>query len=61
MKRKMHTFPRGIFTISIDYEFGLGRTPQIFFLPEEEKLVQEEVVIVRRLLSLFEEFRIPVT
>lgn len=56
---------RGVFTISIDYEFGdyaFGRgRPERTSCPDEARLIGGEAGIVRRLLCLFEEFRVPAT
>lgn len=51
--------PKGIFTISIDYEFGWGRMKNGKLPEGEEKVVRSETEITRRLLLLFEEFRVP--
>ncbi len=51
---------RGVFTISIDHEFGWGR-PERLFSSEEASSVRTEAAVVRKLLKLFEEFRVPVT
>ncbi len=51
---------RGVFTISIDHEFGWGR-PERVFSPEEARVVRKEAAVVRKLLELFEEFRVPAT
>jgi hypothetical protein len=51
---------KGVFTISIDYEFGWGR-PERLFSSEEAEIVRNEVHITRRLLDLFEEYSMPAT
>jgi peptidoglycan/xylan/chitin deacetylase (PgdA/CDA1 family) len=55
-----HMLSKGTFVISIDYEFALGFAD--FDLNQTERdLVKGEVVITRRLVSLFEQYNIPVT
>ena len=50
----------GKYVISIDHEFGWGYADQDFTLVEEKR-IREEVIIVRRLLLIFEKYNIPVT
>lgn len=51
---------KGIFIISIDYEFGWGKTETPFSFKDKEN-IKKEVQITRKLLELFEEFDIPAT
>jgi len=51
---------QGIFTISIDYEFGWGY-PDFDLSEEEKERMRSEVAIVKRLIGLFERYRVPAT
>jgi peptidoglycan/xylan/chitin deacetylase (PgdA/CDA1 family) len=56
----MMTLPRGIFTISIDFELIWG-TLDLFGPSRFRRACETERLLVGRLLSLFEEFEIPAT
>lgn len=51
--------PKGVFTISIDYESGWGRASHGVLSKENECVVRLESEVTRRLLLLFEEFQVP--
>lgn len=49
---------RGVFTISIDYEFAWGYADHVL-THQDISRIADEVVVVRRLLALFEKYTIP--
>ncbi len=51
---------KGQFVISIDHEFAWGYADHELSL-QDEKRIREEALIVRRLLTLFETYSVPVT
>lgn len=51
---------RGIFVISIDHEFGWGYADREI-TPEDAARIEKETDIIERLISLFEQYNIPVT
>jgi len=51
---------KGIFTISIDYEFAWGYADKLLSL-EDKIRVRQEVDITKRLILLFEKYNIPAT
>ncbi len=50
---------KGIFTISIDYEFAWGIADQN--LSNKKELIKKEVEIIQRLIRVFEKYNIPAT
>lgn len=51
---------KGIFTISIDYEFAWGYADKLLSL-EDKTRIRKEIEIVKRLILLFEKYNIPAT
>lgn len=56
----MKHFSRGVFTVSIDYEFAWGYVDQNLS-SERLATIRKEVDIVERLIALFEKYKIPAT
>ncbi|MCI0619606.1 polysaccharide deacetylase family protein [Candidatus Wolfebacteria bacterium] len=51
---------RGVFTISIDYEYAWGYA-DLFPSPDDVERIHGESAITKRLIELFERYRIPAT
>ena len=60
MEKGLKTLSKGIFTLSIDYEFAWGYADS-FLSIADKKRIRQEVKIVERLIALFEKYNIPVT
>ena len=51
---------KGVFTLSIDYEFAWGYSDYDFTI-EDKVRIRKEIEIVGRLIDLFEKYSVPVT